>query len=432
MGPVVHSDVDGRYRGLDGNIHDAAGFTNYTIFSLWDTYRAQHPLLTILQPRRSGHMIRSMLAHRRESVHGVLPVWSHHANENWCMIGYHAVPVIADAYLKAVGGFDAEEALEAMIASANFDRYDGIGDYRDLGYVPADRHSNSASKTLEFAYDDWTIARMAQAMGRTDVAAEFNKRAASWRTLYDPNTGFLRARNADGSFPYGFDPMATHDQGYIEGNAWNYSLYVPHDVEGFIGQLGGSDKLVKWLDGLFVMEVDDESIAHNEDITRAGMIGNYVHGNEPSHHVPYMYCFAGQPWKTQQRVRQIMDDMYRPRPDGLCGNDDCGQMSAWYVFSALGFYPVAPGSNQYVLGSPAVRSAEIDLGPNRKFVVVADHQAPGNIYVSEVWLDEERLDRNYITHDEVMRGGVLRFVMSDQPNRDRGTGETARPYSMSR
>ncbi|MCP4660722.1 MAG: glycoside hydrolase family 92 protein [bacterium] len=432
MGPVVQTDVDGRYRGLDGNIHTADGFTNYTIFSLWDTYRAQHPLLTILQPERTGHMIRSLLAHQQQSVHGVLPVWSHHANENWCMIGYHSVSVIADAYLKGLRGFDADQALDAMIASANFDRYDGIGDYRELGYVPADRHSNSASKTLEFAYDDWAVARMAEAMGREEVAATFDRRAASWRKLFDPDTGFLRARNADGSFPQDFDPMSTHGQGYIEGNAWNYSLYVPHDVEGFMDQLGSPDKLVAWLDGLFVMEVDDESIADNEDVTRAGMIGNYVHGNEPSHHVPYMYCFAGQPWKTQARVRQIMHEMYRPVPDGLCGNDDCGQMSAWYVFSALGFYPVAPGSNQYVLGSPAVKRAEIDLGGGRTLLVLAENQAADHVYVSEVWLNGERLDRSYITHDEVMGGGALRFVMSDRPNRGWGTGAEARPYSMSR
>jgi len=432
MGPVVHSDVDGRYRGLDGNIHTADGFTNYTIFSLWDTYRAQHPLLTLLQPERTGDMIRSLLAHQQQSVHGVLPVWSHHANENWCMIGYHSVSVIADAYMKGLRAFDADQALGAMIASADFDRYDGIGDYRKLGYVPADRHTNSASKTLEFAYDDWAIARMADDMGREEVAATFDRRAASWRKLFDPETGFLRARNADGSFPPGFDPMSTHGQGYIEGNAWNYSLYVPHDVEGFTDLLGGPDHLVKWLDGLFVMEVDDESIANNEDITRAGMIGNYVHGNEPSHHVPYMYCYAGQPWKTQARVRQIMREMYRPAPDGLCGNDDCGQMSAWYVFSALGFYPVAPGSNQYVLGSPAVRRAEIDLGGGRTFNVITENQAPANVYVSDVRLNGERLDRCYITHAEIVAGGELRFVMSDRPNREWATGAEARPYSMSR
>jgi predicted alpha-1,2-mannosidase len=432
MGPVVYSDVDGRYRGLDGNVYMADGFTNYTIFSLWDTYRAQHPLLTILQPERTADMIRSLLAHQQQSVHGVLPVWSHHGNENWCMIGYHAVPVIADAYLKGLSGFDAEQAIDAMLASANFDRYDGIGDYRKLGYVPADRQSSSASKTLEMAYDDWTIARMAETMGREDVAATFYRRAASWRNLFDPETRFLRARNADGSFPSGFDPMSTHGQGYIEGNAWNYSLYVPHDVEGLIELLGGPDRLIDWLDRLFVMEVDDESIAGTEDVTRAGMIGNYVHGNEPSHHVPYLYCFAGQPWKTQARVRQVMDEMYRPAPDGLCGNDDCGQMSAWYLLSALGFYPVAPGSNQYVLGSPVVRRAEIDLGGGRSFRVATENQAPAHVFVSEVWLNGERLERCFITHDEVARGGELRFVMSVRSNREWATDAEARPYSMSR
>ena len=431
MGPVVFSDVDGLYRGLDGNIHSADGFTDYTVFSLWDTFRAQHPLLTILHPDRSIDMIRSMLAHSRQSVHGVLPVWSHYGNENWCMIGYHAVSVIADAYLKGLRGFDEEEALEAMIASASFDRYDGLGDYRELGWVPAERQSSSASKTLEFAYDDWAIARMAEAMGREGVAAEFDRRAASWRNLFDPESRFLRARNADGSFPPGFDAMSTHGQGYIEGNAWNYSLFVPHDPVGLIDLLGGPEKLVDWLDGLFVMEVEDESIAETEDVTRAGMIGAYVHGNEPSHHVPYLYAYAGRPWKTQARVRQIMDEMYRPAPDGLCGNDDCGQMSAWYVFSALGFYPVAPGSNQYVLGSPAVRRAEIDLGDGRTFVVVAENQAPDHVYVREVWLDGVLVERNFITHDEILRGGELRFVMSDRPNRRRGTGTEARPYSMS-
>ncbi|MCP4291386.1 MAG: glycoside hydrolase family 92 protein [bacterium] len=431
LGPVVYSDVDGKYRGLDGNTHLADGFVNYTVFSLWDTFRAQHPLLNILQPERSGHMVRSMLAHRQQSVHKVLPIWSHHGNENWCMIGYHAVPVIADAFLKNVPGIDAEQALDAMTASANFDRYDGIGDYRKLGWVPADRQSNSASKTLEFAYDDWTIARMASASGRNDIAAEYEARAKSWRNIFDAETGFLRARNSDGSFTDSFDPMSTHGQGYIEGNAWNYSLFVPHDIEGFMKLIGGEDKMLAWLDGLFVMDVDDASIAENEDITRAGMIGNYVHGNEPSHHVPYIYNFAGQPWKTQARVRQIMNEMYRPVPDGLCGNDDVGQMSAWYIFSALGFYPVAPGSNQYVLGSPVVNRAEVDLGNGRTFLVVAENQSPENVYVKEVSLNGRLLERSYITHDELAQGGELRFVMSDQPHLEWATESEARPFSMS-
>ncbi|HXI02079.1 MAG TPA: GH92 family glycosyl hydrolase [Candidatus Saccharimonadales bacterium] len=431
LAPVVYSDVDGRYRGLDRNIHTASGFTDYTIFSLWDTYRAEHPLLVLLQPDRDADMIRSLLAHQEQSVFGILPIWSHDSNENWCMIGYHSVAVIADAYLKGLRGFDPDRALEAMVRSADFDRYDGIGDYRKLGWVPADRQSDSASKTLEYAYDDWTIARMAGAMGRKEIAAEFGKRAASWRNLFDPKTGFLRARNADGSFPEAFDPASTSGQGYIEGNGWNYSLYVPQDVQGFIDLLGGPEKLVAWLDRLFTMRISDESIAATEDVTRAGMIGAYVHGNEPSHHVPYLYVFAGQPWKTQARVRQIMDAMYRPAPDGLCGNDDCGQMSAWYVFSALGFYPVAPGSNEYVLGSPAVRRAEIDLGEGRRFVVVAENQAPDHVYVSEVRLNGKPLERAFITHEELARGGELRFVMSDRPNEEWGTGAGASPYSMS-
>lgn len=432
LAPVEYSDVDGRYRGLDQAIHQADGWTNYTIFSLWDTYRAQHPLLLILQPARARDMVRSLLAHRQQSVHGVLPVWSHHANENWCMIGYHAVSVIADAYLKGLGGFAADEALDAMIASATYRPYDGLGDYLDLGWVPADRQSAAASKTLEYAYDDWAIARMAAPMGRQDVAAEFTRRAASWRRLYDPETGFLRARNADGTFPAAFDPMATHGQGTIEGNAWNYSLYVPHDVQGLMDLLGGAERLTQWVDGLFAMPVDDAAFAHDEDITRAGMIGNYVHGNEPSHHVPYLPCYTGTPWQAQARVRQILATMYRPRPDGLCGNDDCGQMSAWYVLSALGFYPVAPGSNQYVLGSPCVERAEVALGTGRTLTVVAENQAPPNVFVQAVSLNGEALDRNYLTHDELMGGGELRFVLGPEPNLARGTAPDAAPYSLTR
>jgi predicted alpha-1,2-mannosidase len=245
-------------------------------------------------------------------------------------------------------------------------------------------------------------------------------------------TGFLRARNADGSFPAEFDPMSTHGQGYIEGNAWNYSLFVPHDIAGFAELIGGPEKLTAWLDGLFEMEVDDASIAENEDITRAGMIGNYVHGNEPSHHVPYMYSFVGQAWKTQARVRQVMREMYRPGPDGLCGNDDVGQMSAWYVFGALGFYPVAPGGGEYVLGSPAVDRAVVDFGEGRRLVVVAENQGPGNVYVSRVLLNGQPVERIYLTHEELIRGGELRFLMYGEPGNAEGPGVGACPFSMSR
>ncbi len=432
LSPVVYSDVNGQYRGLDQNIRKTDGWTDYTIFSLWDTYRALHPLFTILQQQRTNDMIQSMLAHYQESVHHILPVWSHYNNENWCMIGYHAVPVIADAYLKGIRDYDVDLAFQAVVASSNYDPYDGIGAYRRYGYVPEDLSGNSASKTLEYAYDDWTIARFAEELGRKDIAKKYLKRAANYRNIFDPATGFLRARLSDGGFKSNFDPMSTHGQGYIEGNAWNYSLYVPQDVAGFVRLIGGEDKLEAWLDSLFVMSVADESIAANEDITREGMIGNYVHGNEPSHHVAYLYNYIGRAYKTQTRVRQIMDTMYRPEPDGLCGNDDCGQMSAWYIFSALGFYPVCPGSNQYVIGSPAVEQANINLENDRVFRVRTDNFSEKNVYLQQVFLNGKSLKRNWISHTEIMNGGELRFILGDTPNKTWAGGNDERPLSMSR
>ncbi|MBN1273541.1 MAG: GH92 family glycosyl hydrolase, partial [Candidatus Aminicenantes bacterium] len=333
LSPVVYSDVDGRYRGLDQNIHQAEGYTHYTIFSLWDTFRALHPLFTLVQPRRTDDMIRSMLAHYDQSVHHILPIWSFHANETWCMIGYHAVPVIADAYLKEVQGYDAKKALEAVLSSADYEDYDGVGFYRRHGYVPEDEFGHSASKTLEYAYDDWTIYRLARAFGDKKAAAAFRERAASYRKIFDAGSGFMRARNRDGSWKIPFDPLSTSGQGFIEGNAWNYSFYVPHDIQGLIDLLGGRKQMINRLDSLFTMTIDDLHFTGSEDITRAGIIGNYVHGNEPSHHIPYLYVYAGAPWKTQERVHQIVRSLYRDEPGGLCGNDDCGQMSAWYIFS---------------------------------------------------------------------------------------------------
>jgi len=432
LSPIVYSDVNGQYRGLDQNIHKAEGFTNYTIFSLWDTYRALHPLFTIIQQKRTNDIVRSMLAHYKQSVHHILPVWSHHANENWCMIGYHAVSVIADAFCKGIDNYDAGEALEAMKASSNYDIYDGIKSYKKYGYVPEDHSSNSASKTLEYAYDDFAIAKMAEKMGRIDDFEIYMKRAANYKNIFDAREGFLRARLADGSFKPGFDPMQTHGQGYIEGNAWNYSLYVPQDIKGFINLIGGDDKLISWLDGLFVMKVSDESIAGNEDITRAGMIGNYVHGNEPSHHVPYMYNYAGKPWKTQERINEIMTTMYKASPDGLCGNDDCGQMSAWYVFSALGFYPVCPGASTYIIGKPCVEEAEIHLENGRTFMIKAENLSSVNIYIRAVTLNGRSLNRSWISHQEVMDGGKLIFKMGSKPNKQWAATEECRSEGMSR
>jgi len=348
------------------------------------------------------------------------------------MIGYHSVSVIADAYVKGIRGFDAGEALTAAVASASYDRYDGIGEYRKRGFVPEDLSANSASKTLEYSYDDWAIARLAATVGNRAVAHEFLNRASSYRNIFDATTGFMRARNADGSWKTPFDPMSTLGQGYIEGNAWNYSLYVPHDVAGFIRLIGGNKKLVTWLDSLFTMSVPDKYFTESEDVTRSGVIGNYVHGNEPSHHVPYMYCYAWQPWKTQERIHQIVERMYKNSPDGLCGNDDCGQMSAWYIFSCLGFYPVCPGSTEYVIGAPCVQQAVIDVGRGKKLKIEAENLSRENIYIRDCFLNGTRVARCYLTHDQIVQGGELRFVMGSEPNRGWGSSEQDVPFSMSR
>ncbi len=431
LSPIVYSDVNGEYRGLDQNIYKAHDFTDYTIFSLWDTYRALHPLFTIIQQKRTNDIINSMLAHYEQSVHKILPIWSHYSNENWCMIGYHAVPVIVDAYLKGLRKFNIEEAFNAVTASANYALYGGIGDYKKYGYVPEDLSPNSASKTLEYAYDDWTIYKFAKALGKTEEEKEYFKRANFYKNIFDKQTGFIRAKNSDGRFKAPFDPLSTSGQGYIEGNAWNYSLYVPQDIKGFIHLLGGNVKLISWLDSLFTMEVSEKSIAESEDITKSGMIGNYVHGNEPSHHVAYMYVYAGQPWKTQERVHQIMNSMYKPNPHGLCGNDDCGQMSAWYIFSALGFYPVTPGSNEYVIGSPSIDEAIINLENGKDFKIISENLSEKNIYIKEIILNGKKINRNYITHQELINGGELKFIMSNKPDKSRAVDKNSVPYSMS-
>ncbi|HSP87658.1 MAG TPA: GH92 family glycosyl hydrolase, partial [Ignavibacteriaceae bacterium] len=415
LSPVIFQDVNGDYRGLDQNIHKAEGFTNHTIFSLWDTYRALHPLFTIIQQQRTDDIINSMLTHYEQSVHKILPVWSHWANENWCMIGYHSVPVIIDAYMKGIRNFDVQKAFDAVISSANYDAYDGIGYYKKFGFVPEDLNTNSASKTLEYAYDDWTIYKFAESLGENNFADEFKKRAAYYKNIFDPQTKFMRAKNSNGNWKDPFDPLSTAGQGYIEGNAWNYSLYVPHDVKGFINLLGGKEKLITWLDSLFTMEIHEKYFAESEDVTKVGAIGNYIHGNEPSHHVPYLYCYAGKPWKTQEKVHEIMNKMYRNATDGLCGNDDCGQMSAWYIFSALGFYPVTPGSNEYVIGSPFVKEVIINLENGNSFKIIAENYSDKNIYVEDIFLNNEKINRYFITHKEIINGGELKFIMSNKP-----------------
>ncbi len=412
INPTVYMDADGSYRGLDQNNHKAVGFTNYSTFSLWDTYRALHPLFNVIQPKRNADMVRSMLAHYDQSVEHMLPIWSHQANENWCMSGYHSVAVIADAIVKGNAPFDTKHALDACVATARKRDYDGIGDYIDKGYIPSDRNGSAVSTTLEYSYDDWAIAQAAKKLGRTDIYTEFIKRSQNFNNVFDKETGFMHAKLSDGSFTKDFDPLKTSGQGFIEGNAWNFTLFVPHDPAKLVELLGGKEKTIKYLDTLFTMHLPDAFFAETEDITRDGIIGGYVHGNEPSHHVAYLYNYTGQLWKTQERIRMILKNQYKSSPDGLGGNDDCGQMSAWYIFSSIGFYPMTPGSDQYELGSPAVDQAVLKLENGKTFTVVAHDQAADHVYVTKVLLNGKPLAGHVLTHSQIMTGGKLEFFMS--------------------
>lgn len=414
LSPIVYEDIDGKYRGLDQNIHTSEDFTNYTIFSLWDTYRALHPLFNITQLQRNNDMIKSMLAHQEQSVHHMLPIWSHYANENWCMIGYHATSVIADAMVKNVGDFDIKKALRASVSTANVDYFEGIGDYKEFHYVPDDRSHSSVSKTLEYAYNDWCIAQIAKHVGDSLTEEEFIKRSENYNNVYDPNIGFMRPKLSDGTFRKDFDPMDTHGQGFIEGNAWNYGLYVPQNIDHMIELMGGKERFAQHLDSLFTMEIADKYIEKHEDITRDGIIGNYVQGNEPGHHIPYLYNWTGHPEKTQARVRMIMDTMYGPTVEGLCGNDDAGQMSSWYIFSSLGFYPVTPGSPYYALGSPLVKEATIHLDNGKTLKIIAKNQSKDHIFVKKIILNGKEIDNFLISHHDLMVGGELIFEMSDK------------------
>ncbi len=430
IAPNLDMDVGGTYRGPDNAVHEARGFDFYSTLSLWDTYRAEHPLLTLIQPaRRSDDFVRSFLAFQKESPYGLLPVWSFQGLETWCMIGYHAVAVISDAYMKGIRGYSADRALDAMVASATYGPYGGLDWYMKLGWVPIDKEPEGASKTLEYAFDDWTIARMAEAMGRKDVAVRFYKRAEYWKNVFDPKTGFVRARLADGSFREPFDPAAAgYNSDYTEGDAWQYSWYEPQDIGGLIHALGGEKALVAKLDHVFDAKVDPKEFANVEDIS--GLIGYYAQGNEPSHHIAYLYDYAGEPWMTQHRLTQIVTTQYEAGPAGLSGNDDVGQMSAWLIFTSLGFYPVAPASDQYVIGRPFVRRAALHLPNGNTFTVVADGLSPAHPYVGKVTLDGKTLSRTYVTQDEIERGGVLRFTMQAKANKRWATSKAARPYSM--
>jgi predicted alpha-1,2-mannosidase len=430
LSPNLAMDADGSYRGPDNQLHHAAGFHFVSNLSLWDTFRAEQPLMTLIEPEaRTSDLVNSMLASRRDSPFSILPVWQEQGIETWCMIGYHSVPEIADAYLKGIRGFDANEALHAMVASATYGPYGNLDQYMRYGYVPVDHDDEAASKTVEYAFDDWTIARMAAAMNDAKVAATFTKRAANWRNNFNATDGFIEPRLANGEYRVPFDPAkAGAGSGFTEGNAWQYSWFQPQDVRGLIDLLGGKQQLIAKLDAMFDAKVDAHQYADVEDIS--GMIGQYIHGNEPSHHLAYLYDYADAPIRTQERLRQIVESQYRPSPDGLVGNDDLGQMSAWLLFTSLGFYPVAPASNEYVIGRPFVDKAILHLPNGKTFTILAEHLSSSNAFIQSVTLNGRPLTRMFIRHEELIQGGELRFVMSPKAEATWSLQPLDAPYSM--
>ena len=417
LAPTIYSDMDGAYYGPDKQVHQADGWTNYSTFSLWDTYRAAHPLYTYIEPQRVNDMVKSFLAFSEQN--GRLPVWNFYGSETDMMIGYHAVPVIVDAYLKGIGDFDPKKALAACVATANIDEYRGIGLYKKYGYVPYDvtDHYNSEnwslSKTLEYAYDDYCIARMAEKLGEKQIADEFDKRSLNYKNVYNSQTTFMQPRNNKGSFIENFSPD-DYTPHICESNGWQYFWSVQQDVDGLISLVGGKERFAQKLDSMFTY---NPSADEDLPIFSTGMIGQYAHGNEPSHHVIYLFNAIGQPWKTQKYAAEVMHELYKNTPAGLCGNEDCGQMSAWYVFSAMGFYPVDPISGKYEIGTPMYPEMKMHLANGKTFTILAPAVSKENIYIQSVKLDGKPYDKSYITHEQIMNGSIFEFEMGNKPGK---------------
>ena len=404
--PTIASDVDGCYRGLDKEVHKDSTMVTYGTFSLWDTYRAAHPLYTYICPDRVNDMVKSFLNHYKEF--GRLPVWSFYGNETDMMIGYHSVPVIVDAYLKGIGDFNAEDALDACVATANIDSYRALGEYKRLGFVPFDKEKESVSKTIEYSFDDWCIAKMAKKLGKADTAKIFFDRANNYRNIYNPESGFLQAKDSKGNFIKDFK-AGEYTEHITESNSWHYNWGAHHDIL-WLQDVMGKELFMERLNDLFTISTSDDL-----PIFSTGMIGEYAHGNEPCHHVAYVFNHAGKPWLTQKYVTMVMHSLYNDSPAGLCGNEDCGQMSAWYVFSAMGFYPMNPASQTYEIGSPIVKSAKINLSNGKCFTIFAPEVSKENIYIQNILLNGKPYNLNYITHEQIMDGATITFEMGNTP-----------------
>ncbi|GGB00784.1 GH92 family glycosyl hydrolase [Mucilaginibacter rubeus] len=426
IAPSIFNDVNGEYWGTDKKVHKNEGFNNVTTFSLWDTYRSNNPLSTIIHPEHVNDMINSMLAIYQQQ--GSLPVWHLMANETNCMVGYSAVPVVADALLKGYKGFDANLAYEAMKTTAMGDDR-GIKYVKKYGYIPADSSRESVSMGLEYAIDDWSLAQVAKKLGKTEDYAYFSKRGAYYKNYYDAKAGFMRGRLSQDAWRTPYSPfISIHETGdFTEGNGWQYTFLVPQDVEGLIDMLGGVDKFNTKLDSLFIAQGDMGKFK-SPDVS--GLIGQYAHGNEPSHPMSYYYAYSGKPWKTAEKVRFILDDFYTDKPDGIIGNEDVGQMSAWYVLSAVGFYPVNPANGLYVFGSPVVNEATLQLQGNKKFHVVVKNNGPKNKYIQAMTLNGANYTKTYIKHTDVMQGGELVITMGDKPGTVWGVGEANKAVSV--
>ena len=423
IAPSLFSDVDGSYRGADGKIYKASGFTPYTVFSLWDTYRAAHPLYTLTDNKVADYA-NSLLAINEQQ--GSMPVWHLVGNETGTMVGYHSIPVVVDAYLK---GFKIDQN-RVWSAVKNFDSYNELGlkEVREQGYISADKESWSVAKGLEYAIDSYAIAKFAEAINKTDDYNKYLRSSKNYKNYFDQNLGFMRGKLANGKWRVDFNPSySLHmEDDYVEGNAWQYTWLVPHDVEGLIDVFGGKEKFATKLDSLFTVSSD---LNEGASIDISGMIGQYAHGNEPSHHILYLYPFIGQQWKTAEKVRQVFDQFYKATPDGLIGNEDCGQMSAWYIFSSLGFYPVNPVNGMFVFGSPIADEASVKLNNGKQFNIKAINNSASHKYIQAIKINGKSYTKSYIMYQDIMNGGELVYTMGSKPNKNFGAGKADWPVS---